>query len=59
MEISNRIDASKLNVIKAKKQTKAESVTFSGKETVSSSSAIESMAKAQIHFPEFSFLPKS
>ena len=48
MEISNRIDASKLNVIKAKKQTKAESVTFSGKETVSSSSAIESMAKAKI-----------
>lgn len=48
MEISNKIDASIVNVSKSKKQTRAESVTFSGKETVSSASAVESMAKAKI-----------
>ena len=48
MEISNKIDASIVNVSKSKKQTKTESVTFSGKETVSSASAVESMAKAKI-----------
>ena len=48
MEISNKIDATKLSATNAKKQTKTESITFSGNETVSSSSAIESIAKAKI-----------
>ena len=48
MEISNKIDAPKLSATKTKKQTKTESITFSGNETVSSSSAMESIAKAKI-----------
>ncbi len=48
MEIFNRLDVSLVNVNKSKKKQNSQQVSFSGKETLSSASAMESMAKAKI-----------
>ncbi len=48
MEIFNRVDVSLSNVNKTKKKQDSQQVSFSAKETVSSATAMESIAKAKI-----------